>query len=381
MVDWDLAVTTGTRLVRPGPQVSVAEARDVVAALRRHAVTARGLVRATTGLVADVEDGSEAGKVAVIDRAGWVRANAAGFRTVLEPVIERLRERRAPGTLDGGLVGSVGPRLTGVETGTLLAFLAGKVLGQYELFPPHGGSSDGSGADGADTPGRLLLVAPNIVTAERELGVDPDDFRLWVCVHEETHRVQFGAVPWLRGHVLGEVRAFLDEVDTDPSDVLRRLRAAIDVVVDAVRDSDSPSEGGGGAGGRSLLDVVQTPTQREVLDRLTAVMSLLEGHADHVMDAVGPEAIPSVAEIRERFQRRRQGAGRADRVLRRLLGLESKMAQYRDGARFVRGVVDRVGMAGFNRVWESPATLPTLAEISDPASWVARVHGPLALEG
>ncbi|MGN6331881.1 MAG: zinc-dependent metalloprotease [Motilibacteraceae bacterium] len=381
MVDWDLAVTTGTRLVRPGPQVSVAEAREVVAALRRHAVTARGLVRDTTGLIADADpsvDGSEAGKVAVIDRAGWVRANAAGFRTVLEPVIERLRERRGQAPLDGGLVGAVGPRLTGVETGTLLAFLAGKVLGQYELFPPHGASGRGGAPD---APGRLLLVAPNIVAAERELGVDPDDFRLWVCVHEETHRVQFGAVPWLRGHVLGEVRAFLDEVDTDPSDVLRRLRTAIEVVVDAVRDSDAPSEGGGGAGGRSLLDVVQTPTQREVLDRLTAVMSLLEGHADHVMDAVGPEAIPSVAEIRERFQLRRQGAGRADRVLRRLLGLESKMAQYRDGARFVRGVVDRVGMQGFNRVWESPATLPTLAEISDPASWVARVHGPLALEG
>ncbi len=121
---------------------------------------------------------------------------------------------------------------------------------------------------------------------------------------------------------------------------------------------------------------MQTPAQREILSRLTAVMSLLEGHADVVMDGVGPAVVPSVAEIREKFQRRRdRGSGRLDLVLRRMLGMDAKLRQYQDGAVFVRGVVERAGMDGFNRVWTSPNTLPTKEEIHDPASWVARVVG------
>lgn len=370
LIDWDLAVAIGIRLVRPGPAVTAGEARAVVADLRGHASAARAHVRAVTGMDADpvAPSGQSTrrdlvpravdGGVAVIDRAGWIRANADGFRTVLEPVVDKLRARRkwAPGSVTQ----AVGPRLTAVETGSLLAFLAGKVLGQYELFPPYG--------SGPQAPhGRLLLVAPNIVAAEREMAVDPRDFRLWVCIHEETHRVQFGAVPWLRAHVIAEVHAFLEETDVDPAALLKRLGAAVEAVGEAFR-SDPTTSGG------SLLEAVQTPAQRAILDRLTAVMSLLEGHADVVMDAVGPDVIPTVADIRARFQIRREGSGRLDQVVRRLLGLEAKMAQYRDGARFVRAVVDRVGMAGFNRVWDSPQTLPTRAEIADPDAWVARVH-------
>lgn len=356
MVDWDLAVSTGSRLVKPGPAVSRDEARAAVADLRRHAMAAQAHVRDVTGLHAP--DGPDRG-VAVIDRPAWIAANAAGFRAVLDPVVARMRDRS--GKAPSAAAVAVGSRVTGLETGALLAFLATKVLGQYELFPPASALPP--------PPGRLLLVAPNIVGAERDLGVVPADFRLWVCIHEETHRVQFGAVPWLREHVLGEVRLLLDRTDLDGAEMLRRLRAAVGVVTGALRER-ADEEGG------SLLDIFQTPGQREVLDRLTAVMSLLEGHADHVMDAVGPAVIPTVADIRERFQRRRAGAGRADRAVRRLLGLEAKMRQYRDGAAFVRAVVDTVGMDGFNRVWRSPAELPRLAEIHDPQAWVRRVHPP-----
>lgn len=359
MVDWDLAVATGARLVGPGPPVTRAEAERVVADLRTHARTAQGHVRDVTGLHAPGSDGG----VAVIDRARWVEANAAGFRTVLEPVIARLRDKH--GNRDGlgsDAARAVGARVTALQTGALLAFLSTKVLGQYELFPPFGAGTD-------VPPGRLLLVAPNIVAAERDMGVDPRDFRLWVCVHEETHRVQFGAVSWLRGHVLAEVALLLEHTDFEPADLLRRLRSAAEAVTGALREGGAETSTAG-----SLVEALQTPAQREVLDRLTAVMSLLEGHADHVMDAVGPEVIPSVADIRRRFQQRREGAGRGDRALRRLLGIEAKMRQYRDGARFVSHVVDTVGMDGFNRVWRSAADLPTLAEITDPAAWVARVH-------
>jgi coenzyme F420 biosynthesis associated uncharacterized protein len=361
MIDWELAVATATRLAGSGPTVEPAQARAVVAELRSRAGDAAEHVRAYTGL----EARGPAGPVAVVDRPSWIQVNADGLRGLLDPLVSRLAQRRAGmGTGAGTGVGTaVGSRVTGLEAGALLAFLAGKVLGQYELFTARG-------SDGAYPPGRLLLVAPNVVATEREMRVDPHDFRLWVCLHEETHRVQFTAVPWLREHLQDEISAFLDETELDPLAVLRRLRGAVDVLGDVIR----------GDGHTSLLDIVQTPAQREILDRLTAVMSLLEGHADVVMDGVGPGVVPSVEEIRRKFQRRREGTGRLDQALRRLLGIDAKMRQYRDGAAFVRGVVDRVGMAGFNRVWTSPDTLPTKDEIGDPARWVARVHGRPALD-
>lgn len=362
MVDWDLAVTTGTRLVRSGPQVAPDVARQAVADLRTYAAQANSHVAAFTGLDAPTDPSS----VVVIDRPGWIKANVAGFRTVLEPLVDKLQQRRTTSSPVGDAVGS---KVTGVQTGSLLAFLATKVLGQYELFPPYGESA-------GDRPGRLLLVAPNIVAAEQEMGVDPRDFRLWVCLHEETHRVQFGGVPWLREHMTGEIRAFVEATDLDPGALAERVKAAAAAAYGAVRDGFDPdaAEGGG-----SLVEAVQTPAQREILDRITALMSLLEGHADYVMDGVGPAVIPSVAQIRARFQARRKEAKRVELVLRRLLGIDAKLRQYRDGERFVRGAVDRAGMHGFNQVWAGPENLPTMAEIADPASWVARVVTPRQL--
>ncbi|MCD0482467.1 zinc-dependent metalloprotease [Streptacidiphilus sp. ASG 303] len=382
MVDWNLAVATATRLVRPGPEITREEAREVVAELRRHARDSEQHVRSFTGL------SSPGGgtPVLVVDRPGWVRANVAGFRTVVQPLVAKLQARRqnVPGA---ALIGGVGEKVTGVEVGALLAFLSSKVLGQYETFAPaeapdspaplFGGP--GERPAGGAAAGRLLLVAPNIVHVERELDVDPHDFRLWVCLHEETHRTQFSAVPWLRDHVESEIQAFLAETDIDPATLLERLVEAArglagGLPVPGLGGDRRPQEGPAGPGG--LLEAVQTPAQREILSRLTAVMSLLEGHADVVMDGVGPDVVPSVAEIREKFQQRRdRGAGRLDVLLRRLLGLDAKLRQYQDGAAFVRAVVDRVGMDGFNRVWTSPNTLPTRDEIHDPASWVARMHG------
>lgn len=363
MVDWNLAVATATRLVRPGPEVSRDEARDVVAELRRHARTSEEHVRAFTRMMPEgtVLPGTP---VLVVDRAGWVKANVAGFRELLGPLLGKMQDRRA-GAPGGAVLGAVGGKVTGVELGMLLSFLASRVLGQYETFAPALPDLPGSSATG----GRLLLVAPNIVHVERELDVHPHDFRLWVCLHEETHRTQFTAVPWLRDHLEGEIQTFLGATEMEPGAVLERLREAVQSFAGARPEAERGDEG------RSLVELVQTPEQREVLGRLTAVMSLLEGHADFVMDGVGPQVVPSVAEIREKFQQRRAtGAGRLDAALRRLLGLDAKLRQYRDGERFVRAVVEQVGMDGFNRVWTSPNTLPTKTEIAKPADWVARVH-------
>ncbi len=291
MIDWDVAISTGVRWARPGPQVSLGEARAVVAELRALAATVSEPVRALTGM-SGPDDG---GWVAVVDRPGWIRANVDGFRVVLDPLAEHLREKgNAPAP--GSVVGTVGSRVTGVQAGLILAYLASRVLGQYELFLPP----DPAAHNGVAPAGRLTLVAPNILMVERDLGVDPHDFRRWVCLHEETHRTQFTAVPWLRGYVQEQMTEFLLASDLDPATVLERLRSAAGAVAGAVRDN----------GGESVIEAIQSPRQREILDRLTSVMTLVEGHGDYVMDAVGPQVVPSVAQIRERFNARRgSGAG------------------------------------------------------------------------
>lgn len=337
MVDWALAVSLGSMLAGEGPTVTRDEADSAVAELRAGAARSTGLVRDFTGL--DAPGGTA--PLLVVDRPGWVRANAEGFQVATAPMMRKLVDKREPSRF----AQAIGSKVTGAEVGGLLGFLAGKVLGQFDPF--H------------EPSGRLLLVAPNIVHVERELGVDPADFRLWVCLHEETHRVQFTAVPWMRDHLFSEIEAISDTVE--PGSL---LEGGLDRITDAIKT---------GRSGGSIVDMFSTPAQREILDRVTGMMSLLEGHADVVMDDVGPQVIGSVKEIRAKFTKRRQGVGTLDRVLRRLLGLEAKMAQYRDGARFVRGVVDKVGMDEFNAVWADPAHLPSKAELSDHDGWIRRV--------
>jgi len=343
LVDWGLAARTAALVGGSGPQLPPARAAEAVAELRAAAATAGPHVERVSRLTAP-----PGGDVLVVDRAGWSRANATAFRTLLAPVVEEVFTRRE-GT-PSAVVTAVGSRVTGAEVGSLLGFLSSRVLGQYDAF---------------SEPGRLLLVAPNVVQAEQEMDAVPADFRLWVCLHEETHRVQFSANPWLAPHLSGRIRSLVGDLMGEPSQLAERLSALGRSLPDVLRDS----------GGTGLIEALQTPDQRDRLAELTAVMSLLEGHADVVMDEVGPQVVPTVDRIRERFTQRRQGRGAVDRLLRRLLGLEAKMRQYADGARFVRAVTAQVGTDGFNRVWTSPDTLPRPAEIAAPLDWVRRVHG------
>jgi coenzyme F420 biosynthesis associated uncharacterized protein len=338
LVDTALAASVAARLAPPGPDLSLMEAADVVAELRDVTDRAEQHVRDVTGLHGVV------GPATVVDRPGWAKANAEGFAVVLAPLEEVFRAKQ------GRAAAAVTAKVTAVQMGSLLAWLSGKVLGQYEAFQPEG------------QQGRLLLNAPTIVETERRLGVDPHDFRLWVALHEVTHRTQFTAVPWLHGHVRSEIAELLAATKLDdPDALLQRLRGL----------KDLPRT--------SLIEAFQTPEQKVVMDRVTAFMSLLEGHAEHVMDGVGPAVVPTVAQIRSRFQERREhGSGPLERLVRRVLGLDLKAKQYAEGSRFVAAAVDAVGMQGFNRVWESPETLPTLLEIRDPSAWVARVHGRAA---
>ncbi|HEV2784645.1 MAG TPA: zinc-dependent metalloprotease [Actinophytocola sp.] len=342
-VDWGLAVATAHRLMRPGPVIPRAEAEHTVTELRDVTTVAEGHVRALTGL----GEGLPLHPGEVVDRHGWVVAAAEGLEALTEGALPVPSSRYFGGVLATS---------AGVQAGLVLAYLGGRVLGQYDPF------------GGAEQPGRLLLVAPNVVAAQQALDVPADDFRMWVCLHECTHRLQFTAVPWLRGYFAGEVGRFLSGLDETASSALNRLPE----VIKAVRRRTTE---GGEPGGLGLMEVLQSPEQRAVFDRLIALSTLLEGHADHVMDAVGPAVVPSVATIRQRFTARRRGGGLLDRILRALLGVDAKVRQYALGAAFTREVIDAVGMTGFNAVWTSPETLPLRSEISDAPAWLRRVHG------
>ncbi|MGQ0576072.1 MAG: zinc-dependent metalloprotease [Pseudonocardia sp.] len=345
-VDWQLARRTAARLVATGPDVAPAEAAELVGRLRADAAVAEGHVRDVTGLGA----GLPLLPADVVDRPAWTAAAVAGMAALTASA--RLP---APASVGGPLAGvgnaarTVTRTAAGLQVGGLVAYLGGRVLGQYDPF------------GGPDGDGRLLLVAPNVHAAQRALDVPAGDFGMWVCLHDATHRLQFTAVPWLRGYFADEIGRFLSvpaEGRGDP--MVERLPE----VLKAVRTA--------GADSFALVELLQGPEQRAVLDRLLAFTTLLEGHADHVMDAAGPGVVPSVATIRERFTARRRGGGLIDRLLRALLGVEAKVRQYAVGSAFTRHVVGAVGMDGFNRVWTSPATLPTRAELADPDAWLRR---------
>lgn len=322
-IDAGVAAAVGASLVPPGPSLDDEARGALVAGLRAAAAASEAPVAEVTRL-----DVAARGPMPVVDRATWVRANVEMALTMIAEASGEPLPR--PATLGEKVAG----RANGAQLGAALAAVGTRILGQFLPF--------------AETP-VLVLVAPNIAKAEADLGVDARDFRLWVCLHEQTHRLQFARAPWLRGYLLAELGQVLLDDEGAASGLLRNRP-------------------------HTLIEAVTTPRQRDVLARVTAVMSLLEGYADDMMDRVGPAVVPSVATIRSRFEARRHRGGWT-RMLNRALGMDLKLAQYRDGARFCRAVINRVGVDGLNAVYDGPATLPRPDEIHDPARWVARVHG------
>src|SRR6478736_8981965 len=356
LINWELAASTAARLTPAGPSLGSAEIGAAVENLRRRADASVPHVHQITGLEAarDLRDSS----VLVVDRASWAKANTQSFAVMLKPAIEKMLENRR-GTISPGAA-SVSGAITGGQLGAVLAFLSSKVLGQYDPFAAL--------AEGSQAPsgGRLLLVAPNIIAVERELNVTPTDFRLWVCLHEQTHRVQFAAAPWLRHHMLNEIDNLSGHLLGNVDSLMERASAAARSLKDRSASGNTPGRG-------AILDLLQDPEEKAAISHLTAVMSLLEGHANVVMDAVDASIVPSVKTIRQRFNDRGKDRGVIEKFIRSLLGLDAKMRQYSDGARFVRAVVDVAGMEGFNRVWESADHLPTEPEIHDSKLWLERM--------
>lgn len=366
-VDWRFAGAVGARLSRPGPPTTDYTRAQVIEDLAEASRRAEAHVREVTGLSV----AGPARDARIIDRQEWIRAAANSLRVMAGggpaaaagtagsgPVVGSGAGMRvvAGGGAGAGL-GAVTGRLAGAQTGAVLAFVSAGILGQFDPFT----------ADGGD----LLLVYPNVIAAERQLRVPPRDFRLWVCLHEVTHRVQFTANPWLSRYMADTLAVVTAGRDDDVLEVVGRLAGLL-------RERAGMSRTGGtGAGPTGVIGVLRAMVaepQRDALDRLLVLGTLLEGHADHVMDAVGPAVVPSVHLIRSRFDdRRHRPQPPLQRVLRALLGIDAKLSQYTRGKAFVDEVVARAGMAGFNTVWSGPDTLPLPNEIENPALWVDRV--------
>ena len=360
-VDWDFAATVGARLVRPAPAVTEYTKRQAIDQLAESSRRAEGPVRDVTGLT----DGAASTEARIVDRAEWVRAATESMRIM------------TGGKQGGGSAGLITRRVTGAQTGAVLAFVSSGILGQYDPFaspraggPPACGGERSDSGDGSGG-GELLLVYPNVIAVERQLRVSPADFRLWVCLHEVTHRVQFRANPWLAEHMSSSLAVITDDTGQELTQVIGRLG-------EFIRSKRSDAEGQAAEpnseGMVGFLRAIQSEPQRKALDQLLVLGTLLEGHADHVMDAVGPKVVPSVETIRRRFNERRQHRQPPlQRVLRTLLGFDAKLSQYTRGKAFVDHVVDAVGMTAFNTVWTSPETLPLPTEVDEPKRWIDRV--------
>lgn len=318
---------------------------------------AEDLVERETGL----RSGSGPARARVVDRVGWVDVNLASFRRLLRPVEERLVAARSrSGRLATGP--AVEAKLSGVQVGLLLAWMSTRVLGQYDQLLVDD--------DSPEDQDLVYYVGPNIARLERRYGFPPRELRLWLALHEVTHRAQFTGVPWMREHFLSLVDRTLSGVDPDPRRVLEALRRA----VADLRAGERPLDDGG------LLALLATPEQRTTIREIGGLMSLLEGHGDVTMDRAARDRVPNAdrfsATLRER--RRRRGAGR---VLTSLAGLDAKMRQYEQGEDFVREIERRGGRELFDRVWRSPEWVPTLPEIREPDRWLERAGIPVPASG
>jgi coenzyme F420 biosynthesis associated uncharacterized protein len=341
MVDWQLAgkIAEGVAVLQPSGDP------EPYKALVRPADESERLVSAYTGLkpLAGVLPVAES-----VDRRQWIDANLGSMRDVIEPAAERAAGKLG-GTL-GGVAGIAAGGLLAAEAGAISGFLAGRVLGQYE-FPVLD----------PEAPARLLFVAPNLGHAAAQLETEPEPLLYWVALHEITHALQFGGVPWLRPHLAGLVRELTGALSLDPGKLFSGLPGLDDLkgLVDTVRD-----------GGVAAL--MLNPDQRDLIDRVQAFMAVLEGYAEHVMDAVGAGVIPDLPELRAGLERRRADRTGLLRVVEKMIGMDLKLRQYQQGKAFCDRVVELAGIDGLNRVWAGPELLPSMAELDDPAGWLER---------
>jgi coenzyme F420 biosynthesis associated uncharacterized protein len=353
-IAWDLAERVATRVARKEPLADSYLYATLQPDFEELTAQAEQLVEAETGLR------SLAGpaRARVTDRAGWVKANIASFQRLLRPVTSKLEAALehqpsiGPVTLP---VATVGRTLTGTQVGLLLGWMSTRVLGQYDqllIEDEHPEDQD-----------IVYYVGPNILALEKRFAFPPREFRLWLALHEVTHRMQFTGIPWMREYFLSLIESTLAGVDPDPKRLLEALKRS----VEQVRAGRNPLDDGG------LLSMLAGPEQYQAIQKVGGLMSLLEGHGDVTMDRAGADRIPSSERFSRVLRQRRQQRG-AMKVVTTLVGLDAKLRQYEQGEQFIEAVEAEGGPALLAMAWQGPEYLPTMPEIRQPELWIARIR-------
>jgi len=351
-IAWDVAAKVARRVAGRDPFASSYLYESLHADFEELTVRAEELVTAETGLRPLLGPA----RARVTDRAGWVDANIASFRRLLRPVLARLEKKldEAGTSPVARLVQPVGRTVTGAQMGTLLGWMSTRVLGQYDSLLMED--------EQPEDQDLVYYVGPNILALEKRFAFPPREFRLWIALHEVTHRAQFTGVPWMREHFASLVDATVSAADPDP----KRFLAALGKAIDLLRQGRNPLDDG-------LVALLATPEQAETLDRVSGLMSLLEGHGDVTMDRAAKDLIPNAERFGRVLRQRRKEASGPVKLLQQAIGLEAKLRQYEAGERFIEAVEAVGGPALLARAWEAPERLPTLTEINEPTAWIERM--------
>ncbi len=353
-VDWGLAERVAKRVSGHEPFLDSYHYRSLEPELTDLTAQAEELVTAETGM----KPMSGPARAQVATRAGWVAANVASFRRLLRPITHKMAER-----VSQPWIGPVTQRVSGTEMGAVLGWMSTRVLGQYDLLIIED--------DNPESQDMVYYVGPNVMVLERKYGFDPRQFRLWLALHETTHRAQFTSIEWLRPYFLSLVEDALDAAEPD----LEHFKLVAKQVIEARRRGQDPLADGG------LPGLLATPDQKVALDRIGGLMSLLEGHGDVTMNRAGAEHIPDAERFSRVLHHRRSSTKGVAKLVQRLIGLEAKMNQYAAGEAFIEAVENRGGPELLNRVWEAPDRLPTMTEVRNPDQWIDRVHAIPAATG
>jgi len=353
-ISWEMAERVATRIAGRQPWLAPGRLSVLEEDFAELTAEAEELVNEETGL----QPTTGPARARVTDRPGWVLANVASFQRLLRPLTQKLEAAQSkPAPMLGPVPMRVPPQVSrnigGAQLGVLLGWMSTRVLGQYDQLLIEDESPEDQDI--------VYYVGHNVIALEDRYGFQPRQFRLWIALHEVTHRAQFTGVPWLRPHFLSLVSSLIEGVDPDPRHFLDALKRA----AAQARDGHNPLDEGG------LVALLASPEQRDALDHIGGFMSLLEGHGDVVMNKVAEGRIPQAPRFAHTLQQRRERKGAA-KVVSSLVGLDAKLKQYEQGERFIEAVEKVGGRELFERVWEGPEWLPTLAEIREPSLWAQR---------
>jgi coenzyme F420 biosynthesis associated uncharacterized protein len=345
-IDWDVARTVASKVAGREPYTAASYRDGLEEDFDRYTAQAEELVAECTGLRS--LSGNARGRVT--DRAGWVDANLASFQRLLKPVTDKLEDKMDDKT------SSIGPKVAGAELGAMLGWMSTRVLGQYDLLVIEDEQPEDQDI--------VYYVAPNVLALEKRYAFPPAEFRLWLALHEVTHRAQFTGVPWMRDHFLGLVNGTMESVDPDP----KRFLAAAQRLLHARKQGEDPMDQGG------IMALFASEEQLAVINEVAGLMSLLEGHGDVTMDRAGQGLIPSQERFARVLRNRRMGASGFAKVFQRLAGFEAKLKQYAEGEHFIAAVERAGGSALMDLAWSEPANVPSISEIREPQLWIDRVR-------